>query len=185
MTIVDQTDKVLEPLFKDVPNLPEVWRENLTKAWPWIALVFGIIQLAAAWALWGLTSVVNNATNTLNSLGVYGYPGTVGLSSSEKLAIYIALAILAADAVILLLAFSPLKSRLRRGWDLLFLGSLLNLAYSVVSVFISGRGISSLIGGLIGSAISFYFLYQVKGKFNGSMPAAAAPAPSPSASTEE
>ena len=141
MSIVSQADSVLEPLFKDLPSIPESGRESLARIWPWIALVAGLLQLVAAWSLWRLTQAVNAVNNAINSLGIYGYPVTSGLSSTDKMVIYVGLVILAAEAVIFLLAFSPLKARLRRGWDLLFLGALVNIAYAVVSVFIWGAAL--------------------------------------------
>jgi hypothetical protein len=67
--------------------------------------------------------------------------------------------------VILLMAYPHLVKRARRGWDLLFLGSLLNVVYSLVSVFIDGRGFSNFLLSLVGSAIGFYLLFQIKDRY--------------------
>jgi hypothetical protein len=63
------------------------------------------------------------------------------------------------------MAYPALVKRERRGWDLLFLGSLLNVLYSVVTIFINGRGMGSFLSGLIGSALAFYLLFQVREKY--------------------
>lgn len=90
-----------------------------------------------------------------------------GPTSFDKTIIYIGVIMLAIDAVILLLAFPKLQKRQKSGWDLLFLGALINLAYGVVQMFTYQRGVGSFIGSLIGSAIAFYLLFQVREKFNG------------------
>ena len=70
---------------------------------------------------------------------------------------------LVVSAAIMLLAFSPLRAHLKRGWDLLLLGALVNLVYGIVMAFDrSYGGFSSLVSALIGSAIGLYFLFQVR-----------------------
>jgi hypothetical protein len=82
-------------------------------------------------------------------------------------------AVLAVEAVILLLAFPKLQKRQRAGWDLLFLGALINVVYAVLQIFTYQRGVGSFIMSLIGSALGFYLLLEVKSKFSGkSAPAA-------------
>ncbi len=166
MEIVQRADAKLSGVFKGMPPLSNDAREGLAKAWPWIALVFGILQLLAAYSLWRLTQYVSILNDLAQSLGTYsGY--NVGISSFDKIMIYLGVIVLALDAVILLLAFPKLRARQRAGWDLLFLGVLLNVVYAVVVLFVNGRGVGSFIMNLIGSALGFYLLYQVKDKFVG------------------
>lgn len=167
METVKKLETKLEDVFKDLPPLPAKAKETLAQIWPWLALISGVLQLAAAWALWRLTRVVDAINDLANYYSTYYTTTRVGLSAYDKTVIYLGIAVLVADAVILLMAFSPLKARSKKGWDLLFLGALLNVGYSVVSIFINGRGVSSFIFSLIGSAIGFYLLYQVKDKFKG------------------
>lgn len=160
MTSLQTIESRLQKLFKDLPPLPANAKESLVKAWPWIALVFGILQLLAAYSLWRLTSFVER----LNSLITY-YTAASPLSATDKMIIYLGVIVLLVDAVILLMAYPHLKTRSRRGWDLLFLGALINVAYGVVQIFISGRGVGSFIFSLIGSAVGFYLLFQVQDKY--------------------
>jgi hypothetical protein len=166
MDVVHKIDKKLADVFKDLPALPKSSKELLAQIWPWLALVGGLMQLFAALAIWRLLSW----TNRWEELGDF-YSRTIGVdvgpSLMDKTAIYIGVAILLVDAVILLMAFSPLRARVRRGWDLLFLAALLNVAYSVVSIFIDGRGFGSFVFSLLGSAVGFYLLYQVKALYTG------------------
>ncbi len=173
MLLVNQADTVLEPLFKDLPQIPEQGRESLAKIWPWITLVVGILQLGAAYSLWQLTRVVD----VLNNLSLYATGGTAGISTADKLFIYLGVALLVVQGVIFLLAFSPLRQRVRRGWDLIFLAALISLASDVVSIFINGRGVGNFIFSLIGSAIGFYLIYQVKAKFSATSATTPPPVP--------
>lgn len=157
MDSVKKLENKLGELFKDAPALPENVKEFLVKAWPVIALVFGVLQLLAAIGLWSLARSVERLDNMVNF-----YTYQTGLSTTDRLAIYLGIAILIVDAVILLTAYPHLKKRAARGWDLLFLGSLINVAYSLVSLFINDRGVGSFFFSAIGSIIGFYLLYQVR-----------------------
>ncbi len=167
MGALQTVENKLNEVFKGLPPLSEKAKESLVKAWPWIALIFGVLQLLAAWALWGLTNVAERLTDYANTLSTYYTGQSLGLSAADKTIIYLGLAVLVVDAVILLMAFPQLQKRTRRGWDLLFLGSLLNLVYAVVTLFIDARGAGSFIFNLLGSAIGFYLLFQVREKYKG------------------
>lgn len=169
MEMVKKLDSKLSELFKDAPELPKSSKEVLAQIWPWLALIGGIAQAFAALAVWRLLQWTNTVaeftTYYARAAGV-----TASLSAFDKLAIYLGVAVLVVDAVILVAAFAPLRARQRRGWDLLFLAALVNVVYSVVSIFINGRGFASFIFSLIGSAVGFYLLYQVKELYGGKKP---------------
>lgn len=160
MSSLKNVESKLNDLFKGLPALPENGKESLVKAWPWIALIFGILQLMAAWSLWRLTSYVSR----LNDLAAF-YTTVSPLSAADKTIIYIGVIALVVEAVILLMAYPHLKTRSSKGWDLLFLGSLINVAYAVLQIFISQRGFGSFLFSLLGSAVGFYLLFQVKPKY--------------------
>ncbi len=160
MEAVKNIEKSIEKAFKDLPHLPESSREGLAKVWPWLALIGGIVQLLAAWSLYRLADWADATV----SLAAY-YRVDVGPSSFDKTVIYLGVAVLAVEAVILLMAYPKLKNRQRAGWDLLFLAALVNVAYSVVQIFTYDRGFGSFLFGLIGSAIGFYLLFEIKSKF--------------------
>lgn len=157
----------LGDFFKGLPQLPDSSKEGLVNIWPWLALVAGILQLWAAWALYDLSKFASRLGDIADSLSIYYTGNSVGPSSMDKTIIYLGIVILVVDAVILLMAFPKLKVRAKSGWDLLFLASVLNLAYAVVQIFTYNRGVGSFIGSLIGSAIGFYLLFQVREKFGG------------------
>ncbi len=167
MAALQTVEDKMAGVFKDLPQLPDSSKEGLAKAWPWLALIFGILQLLAALSLWHLVRFADRVTDLANSLSVYYAGYNAGPSSFDKTVIYLGIVILVVDAIIMLMAFPLLQKRERKGWNLLFLASLINLVYGVVQIFTFDRGIGSFIFSLIGSAIAFYLLFQVREKFGG------------------
>ena len=159
----------LGDLYKNAPKMSGSARKSLAGAMPWIALVFGILQLWSTYTLWHAGHIVNRFVDYANDLSaVYG--GTTIKAQHLGVTFYLALIVLAVSAVTLLLAYPGLNARKKSGWNWLFLGSLINLVYGVVSVFVAsgyGGGVGRLISALIGSAISFYLLYQIRDQYMG------------------
>lgn len=162
MKQLEQAEKSLSGLFKDLPALPKNAKDSIVNIMPWIALIFGIIQVVAAYYVWRLADVADRLSDIADfyaaSVGVAG----TGLSAFDKTAIYLGAVVLAVEGVIGIMAYKGLVARQRRGWDLIFLASLVNVLYAVVAIFINGRGFGSFVMSLIGSAIGFYLLFQIK-----------------------
>jgi hypothetical protein len=164
---LNSIDKMLAPLFKDLPPLPKGAKDWFVNAWPILALIFGVLQLLAAWGLWHLGHVVNAVANYTNTYAqLYGTGTTVnGLGFFY----WVGLIVLIVDGLILLLAYSGLKARSKRGWNMLFLAALVNLAYGVLLALDNVYGgFGRLIWALVTSAIVFYFIYQVRSYYVGS-----------------
>ena len=171
-------EEKLAEVFKNAPKLPENTKKSLVNSWyPWIALIFGILQLLAAWSLWNAGHRANDLVNYANELSRAFGGGNV--APELGLFYWVALVFLAADAAILLLAYPGLKAKTKAGWDWLFLGSLLNVGYGVFSVFVDdyyGGGIGRLFGALVGTAISMWLLFQVRDMYKGAKSSADRPA---------
>lgn len=166
MELVHKIEKALEEPFKSLPALPKDAKKGLASIWPWLALVAGILQLWAAWSLYRWASAVNEIAEWANA-----WARQVGVNTTNAgltVWVWIAIIVLAVDAVILLMAFPKLQKSLKSGWDLLFLAALINLVYGVVSLFIDGRGgLGGLIWTLVASGVGFYLLFQVREHFGG------------------
>jgi Na+/H+-translocating membrane pyrophosphatase len=164
--LIKPIEQALMPVFKGLPSLPENGKKGLVNAWPWIALVFGVLQLFAVYGLWNLGHSVNTLVDYTNQLSIASGYGPV--TPQLGFFYYLGLASLLVDAIILLAAFSPLKTTSKKGWDLLFLGAIVNLIYGVIILF-DGQygGFGNFISAVIGSAIAFYFLYQVRDYYSG------------------
>lgn len=164
MMEIRKLEQKLGSLYKGAPALSNSIKETLVNILPWLVLVVGVLQLFAAWRLWGLARQVGNVSNAVSALYI-----TEGrISSTDKPFIYLGSIILLVNAVILLKAYSHLKTHKRAGWDLLFLSAVINAGYSVTQLFITGRGISMFIFNILGSVIGFYLLFQVKSKYSSS-----------------
>lgn len=164
---VKPVEEALLPIFKGLPSLPEGGRKLLVKLWPVLALVFGILQLLAVWTLWNLGHTANGLMDYANQLSIAAGNGLV---AQPELGVfyYLGLAVVIVDAAILLMAVMPLYNHQKKGWDLLFLGTELNLLYGLVILFDSYYGgFDSLLSTLIGSAIGFYLLFQVRDYYTG------------------
>lgn len=156
MEALHKLEDQLAPLFKDLPAIPKGLKDFLVQYWPVIALVVGVLQLLAAIALFGAV------TATSAVITAAGYVAGTAYTGFSLLAAYAGIALLVVDAVIFFLAFSPLTKRLKKGWDLLFLSTIINLVYGVSQVFVGYNGFGGLLGSLVGTAIGLYFLYQIR-----------------------
>lgn len=162
MKQLEQAEKTIGGLFKDLPALPKNSKDAIVNIMPWIALVFGVIQVIVAIGVWRLADVVDRTADLVNTYAAYYTVPAAHISAFDRTVIYLGAIVLLVDGVIGILAYKALAARQRRGWDLMFLAALLNLAYAVIAIFINGRGVGSFIMSLIGSAIGFYLLFQIK-----------------------
>lgn len=149
----------LAPLFKDLPELPKGFKDALVQYWPYIALALGVLQLIAAVGLFGLVTAASAV------ITYAGYVSATAYTGFSLIAAYAGIALLVVDAVIFFMAFSPLTKKLKRGWDLLFLSTIINLVYGVSQVFIGYRGVGSLLSSLVGTAIGLYLLFQIRDRY--------------------
>lgn len=165
MSMLISLENGLAGLYKGAPKLGNDSKKSLVRVWPWLALIFGILQILAALSLWQLGHELNKVVNYTNSLSqAYGID-TVNSVAHLNIFYWLSFIVLLLDAVILLMAYSGLKSRAKRGWNLLFYSALLNGVYGVVSAFNDYGGFGSFIMQLVVSAIVLYFLFQTRDQY--------------------
>lgn len=152
--------------YSKTPKMSESARKSLAGALWWLALIFGVLQLWAAWALWRLSDYIeplNRAADYVNE-----YFGRTVVDNSLNFFFYLAVVMVVIEAVILLLAVPGLKAFKKIGWNLLFISVLLNVVYGFVRMFSDvGGGLWAFLWGLILSAVVGYFLFQVRDNFKG------------------
>jgi hypothetical protein len=129
------------PLEKEMQNLfakfPPALTDFLVKVMPWLALLGGVFGLL------GLLSLAKLE-------GDYGrYIGAAAYGSTWQY--YLSIIGGAIAAVIYLLAFTPLRTNRKRGWDLLFYAFLLSLVLQLATL----NFVSLIIGFLLGGWILF------------------------------
>lgn len=168
-------NKLDELLVKKAPyQLPPNAKKSLVGAMPYLALVGGVLALLGAWGVYQVAAWANSWLSVANDLSAtYGYG--VGYTAAYGPLLWVSLLLLLAEAVAMFVAFSPLKAHKKRGWDLLFWVSLLNLAYAVVYL-IARPDIMQFVFSLLGSVIGLYLLFQVRSSYTG---AAASSTPAP------
>lgn len=164
----EQQNKVegkMAELNDTLPKIPENGRKLIVEWAPWISLIIGGFGLLSALWLWQWANEADKYVDLANQLSrAYN----VNAPTVERLgpALWLALAVLVVQSVLQLAAFPGLKARSKkRGWNLLFYSALLSVAYGVVSAFTNYGG-ASLIGTLLGAAIGFYILFQIRGHYS-------------------
>lgn len=142
----------LGTLFKGLPHLPKDWRHWLAdNAW-WLALIgaaFGCLGIL------GLVPVV---------LGISIFTGIVAGPAAGALIIItgiVNMAVLVVSVALEAMAITPLKARQKRGWDLLFLVSLVTFTGAVLNALITGN-VNHIIGLVIGTLVGLYVLFEVR-----------------------
>jgi len=138
----NQLDTTLEDFFKKMPPLPPNAVGAIYKIAPWLALLFGILGILGALFAFGILTA-------LSPFAVVAGTRNWGLG-------FVAAAGWLVSSVLMLLAYPGLKAGKINGWNILFWSEVVNVVASVI-------GIS--VGGIIGAAIGFYLIYQIKPKY--------------------
>lgn len=162
--MLDELETKLADVYKGAPALSPNARKLLASWAPWLALIGGLLHLILAWQLWDWGRKLNRIADAINS---YTYSIT-GVSTDTHLNMFywIGLAVLVGVAVLLLMAYPALKAHKRQGWRLVFYAELVSIVYGVVSLFDNHGGLGTLLGMIIGVAIVFYFLFQIRDQFS-------------------
>ena len=156
-------EKKMNDLFGvKAPKMPEGGKKFFMTYFPVLTLIAAVLSVLGAWGVWSAARSVGGYVNLANELSrTYGTGETIS-TSNLTLWVWLAAAFMVANAVLYFLAYNPLKAHAKKGWDLLFYASLLHVAYSIVTLFIQGRGFGSFVLGLLFSALGFWILFQVR-----------------------
>ena len=131
-----------EYLVKKAPfQIPEGGKEFIVRFGPWISLVLLVLLLPFLLVALGIGTV-------LSPFGGGRYATGFGLVASLSIA----------QMVLLGMALPGLFARKMSGWMLLFYEQLLGFVTSVVG--------GSIVGGIIGTLIGLYILFQVRTKYS-------------------
>jgi hypothetical protein len=170
-TVTDDLEQKLNEVFvKKAPALPEGGKKALVQWAPIISLIVGVLTLLSAWSLWhwahNASDLVNYANSLCNAFGANSSCDGVN-ASRFTLWLWLGVIFLLAEGVLYLLAYPGLRDRKKQGWNYLYYGALLNVAYAIVSLFTDYDKVGHFIGALIGSAVSFYILFQIRAAYAG------------------
>lgn len=167
--------KLNDIFVKNAPKLPDGGKKALVEWAPIISLVVGVLTLLSAWSLWHWARLASNAsTYYIGQICSVYHCGTPPVSRFSVW-LWLGVVSLAAEGLLYVFAYSGLKEYKKQGWDYLYYGALLNVAYAVVSLFASYDIVGHFVGALIGSAIGFYLLFQIRESYLGSKKKPVAP----------
>lgn len=172
MGVLQNLEKTIGGWYKGAPKLSDGSKETLANIWPWLALIGGILMALSALNAFRWANAANDVYDAANEF--YRAIGASQIVESRfTMWLWISVAFMAVEAVLLLMAFPKLKKREKSGWDLLFLVGLLNVAYAVVSLFSDYYGgVGALIWNLVISAVVFWLLFASRDKYHGGHTAA-------------
>jgi hypothetical protein len=159
----DQLETKLDTIFeKNAPKLPVHARKTIAEWAPWISLLAGVLSLLSAYWLWQAANAVSAYVDLANQLSA-AYGSTV-MTSNMTFWVWLGLAFLVVEGLLYVLAFPGLKARKKAGWNYLYWGVLINVAYAVISLF-TLNGVAGFVGSLIATAIGLWLLFQVRSEY--------------------
>jgi len=162
MDVLGKLENWLAVVYKGSPKLSSSSKKSIIQIWPWVALIFGLIQLSAVFALW---HAGHSGALTSNHLASNYYSSGSVIAVRLNIFYWFSLVVLLVDAAILLMAFPKLRKKAKEGWKLLFYGSILNLFYGVFSAFNNYGHLASLATQILVSGVVFYFLFQIRDQY--------------------
>lgn len=149
--------------YSGLPHLPKNVQKWIGENVWWIILVVFILSVFGIFSL--IAGITALATLSSAAYGVYGAYGMSQANAGMALtAAWITLAGAIVTTVILGLAISPLKEGKKKGWDLIFLSDIAYLVITIVGLLVSFN-FGGIIGTAIGTAIGFYFLFEIRGHY--------------------
>ena len=156
-------EKSLDEIFvKKAPALPDSVKKWIVEYIPYINLFFGVIMLFLAFNLYHWATRVNQVVDYVNQFArAYG----VQEQATSKLTVWVwvSLILLVIEALLYVFSYSGLKSKNKSGWNLVFYALIINAVYGIFTLFIDNYGgITNAFGYVLGTAIGFYFLFQIR-----------------------
>lgn len=130
-------------LSKNIPGLPENVKEIIVKLSPWLTLISMIMLLPLILAAFGLSAI-----------GLpFSYLGGIRMGFGYTIGLVFTFGVIALQ----LMAIPGLFKRQEKAWRLVF--------YSIILSLVQQLFRFDIVGLVVGGAISFYFLFQVKSKY--------------------
>lgn len=130
-----------EYLGQKAPQLPERWRQTIAKIGPWVTLVVLILTIPALLALLGFGFAVVSTLGVAVHYGAWSW--FIWLLTLGSL-------------VLEIIALPGLFKRTKFGWSFIFYAALLGGVTNILSINI---------GGLIGTVLSLYIIFQIKNQY--------------------
>ncbi len=165
METVKSLESTVAGWYKDVPHLPADARKWIANNLWWLTIVGLVLSAFALLSTIGALLLVLGLSGTaIGAAGMYGSPVAGGVIGAAWVGTLVVLVSLAATLVLLGMAVSPLKVKAKKGWTLLFVVLLLNLALNVIGSLLVFNVIGLLMG-VLWAGIEAYFLFEIRSEF--------------------
>lgn len=162
MESIHKLEKTVADWYKSVLHLPAGGQKWLADNVWWVVLIGLILTVLSVFPLIAGVLFVGAVAGGLGA--AYGGAYSAALVGTALIAVWVLIAFLLFEAVLMALSISPLKAHKKKGWDLLFIIALVNVVSVVVSGLI-GFNFMALVWGLLWSAVGAYFLFEIRGHF--------------------
>ena len=126
-------------LGQKAPQIPAIWRERLVTVIPWISLIIFVLTLPTILFLLGIGAAF------LPAAMVYGHSAGIGFT--------ISMILLGLSLLLQLLSLPGLFKRTHAGWRFAYFAELVSILSSIIYFSI---------GGIIGSIVGLWILFQIK-----------------------
>lgn len=160
MEIINKLENMIAEWYKGLPHLPKNGQQWLAKNVWWIALIgviLGVMGIFTVLAATLFAGAVLTAAGGVAGAAVAGF---------AMIVIWAYLAVAVVSLIITVMAISPLKAMKKRGWTLIFMTVLLEAVAQVV-YFLFDYNFFGLVWGLLMSAVTAYFLFEIRSFFDG------------------
>jgi len=165
MKNINKIENMIEGWLKPLPRIPAKWAKMLADNLWWIV---GIGIVLSGIAVLMSISALLYGISFISGMSGYGAYLVNTYNGWWAAAAVVSLLSLAATVVLMGMAFNHLKVMHKKGWDMLFLASLVTAASSVIVVVLNFTNyiiFVNLFMTLIGTAVGVYLLFEIKSYF--------------------
>jgi len=167
MSSIAKFENTIGGWLKPLPHLPEAGRKWLAENIWWIALVGLILSVIGMVMLIG--TIIVAFPFIFGTATIISYYSATAYTGFWMVSSVVSLIFMIATVVITAMAISPLKKRIKKGWDLMFITLIIGGLSAVLSAIINFNVLNfvpSIIFAALGLAIGSYFLYEIRSFFD-------------------
>ncbi|MEI6228757.1 MAG: hypothetical protein WCP11_01900 [Candidatus Saccharibacteria bacterium] len=166
MKNINKIENMIEGWLKPLPHIPAKWTKMIAENLWWIVGIGIILSVIGIFSMIGVLSTAAVFLERAARMSGY-YNGSIN-DGWFVAATVVSLAMMIASAVLLIMAFNPLKTMHKKGWDLLFIIALVSAGAQVLSLALNFNiynMFAGLLSALVGIAIGMYLLFEIKSYF--------------------
>ena len=167
MELITKLENLVAGWTKSVPHLPAAGQKWLAHNVWWIVLIAAIATgIGILFAIGGLFTLI--ALLGAVSSSIYGYYAVSSVSGLNVLSAVVAIVLSVLSGILLAMAVKPLQSVQHKGWKILFVVWLVEVATVVINAILSFSVLGFILGIIFGgifSAVTGYFIFEIRGQF--------------------